>query len=100
MRCSRRFDRSDGEGHAELRPPRLRNNADLALVVADQAAYNVEPEPCALSDWLSGKEGFKDAVADVCGYAGSIVRNAHHHFATLAAGRHFDVAGLGNGIER
>ncbi len=83
----------------KLRPARLRLDVDFAVVVADEAPDDVEAQAGALPHRLGGEERVEDALADLCGDAGPVVDDAHHHALMLAVRQHLDAARVGDGVE-
>src|SRR5829696_9622443 len=53
-----------------------REDADIPTVSADDdPVAHVQTETCALADILGGEERLEDALLDLLGYAGSVVRD-------------------------
>src|SRR3954462_4697633 len=88
------------QGYPERRSARLRFDGYFAVVVSDEASYDVETQAGAKPYGLRREERFKDALADLCRNAGSIVYDAQYRMLTLAAPQHFDAAAVGSGIKR
>ncbi len=90
----------DRQRDAKLRAARLRLDRDLAVVVLDEPADDVEAEARTLPRRLGREERIEDPVADLGGNAGSVVGDPHDDRAGLAPGRDLDPARLGDGVER
>src|SRR3974377_1862441 len=70
---------ADGQRNPELGSPWLRFEFNDAIVMPNQPASDIEPQPDTLSLRLGRKERIKDSLANMCGGPGTIVDDAPHN---------------------
>src|SRR3974377_412089 len=91
---------ADGQRNPELGSPWLRFEFNDAIVMPNQPASDIEPQPDTLSLRLGRKERIKDSLANMCGDPGTIVDDAHYNTLAFSPDHHFNAAILRRSVER
>ena len=91
-------DLCDGESDAEFGVAGLGVELDGAVVVADEAAGDVESEAGSLAEGFGGEEGIEDAAAKLRGNAGTVVSDSHDDALVVAGCKHIDPTSLDHGV--
>ena len=87
----------NGEADAEAGPAVFHMCAEVAAMFADDAHGVVQRQAEALAGCLGGEEGFKDAVLDFGGDAGTVVADLDEEHFAFAAADEFQLGRAGTG---
>jgi hypothetical protein len=91
---------SDGrQRDPEFRPAWLRLDGDVAKILKDETADDVQAQASAVALWLGREERIENAVTNLFRNAASVVDDANHDVLAFTIGAHFDAARLGNRVE-
>src|SRR5579862_2015019 len=88
------FDFGDGQPDAKFGLAGLGFEVDCAVVMTHEAADDVEPKTCAVSEGFGRKEWIEDTAPNLARNSGSVVEDSHHDVLVFAICMYLDATSI------